>query len=715
MIVAPLVLLPFLATAGPDAGELRIERVLGPETPNRYKHPAAITELDNGDLIVAYHGGSGEYSEDTAVYATRLKASESKWSPARVIADTPFHGDGNPVIWQGPDKLVWLFYVVRYGKTWSDSRIHCKVSRDAAETWSDSFVLAWEPGMMVRNRPIVLVDGDYLLPVYHEKGNDPEFVGPDSTSLFLRYNPKMREWTRTPSIRSRIGNIQPAVVQLTPEHLICYCRRGGGYGGQPDGYLVFSESRDGGRTWSPGRDSSFPNPNAAVDLLKLKNGHLLLVYNDSMKDRTPLTAALSTDGGRTFPYRRNVMQGPGGFAYPYAVQTKDDKIHVIFTSHGRTVINRAVFDERWLLAAAPPKPEPPAVRHVKVYAERGRFGGWPANHGLWSWGDEIVVGFSAGYFKDNGPARHAIDHDRPEEHLLARSRDGGETWGIENPAERGALIPVGNALHGVTPPGLKEKPWQDCPGGIDFTHPDFALTARMTDTNAGPSRFYYSTDRGTTWEGPFRLPLFGAPGIAARTDYVVEGKHECLLFLTAAKQSGREGRPMCARTTDGGRTWEFVSWIGDEPNGYAIMPATVQLGAGELLTAIRRRDGPKSWLETYRSSDGAKSWRLESVPAPDLGEGNPASLIRLKDGRLCLTYGYRAPPYGIRAKLSGDGGRTWGEEIVLRVDGGGRDLGYPRSAERSDGRVVTVYYFHDRPTSDRYIAATIWDSQRVSP
>ena len=47
-------------------------------------------------------------------------------------------------------------------------------------------------------------------------------------SLFLQYNPKTREWTRTPPIRSRIGNIQPAVAQLSAEHLICYCRRGGG-------------------------------------------------------------------------------------------------------------------------------------------------------------------------------------------------------------------------------------------------------------------------------------------------------------------------------------------------------------------------------------------------------------------------------------------------------------------------------------------------------
>jgi hypothetical protein len=97
------------------------------------------------------------------------------------------------------------------------------------------------------------------------------------------------------------------------------------------------------------------------------------------------------------------------------------------------------------------------ARHVMVYHKPGRFGGWPANHGIWSWGDEILVGFSAGWYKDLGPERHAIDRDKPEEHLLARSRDGGRTWTIEDPGEHGALIPVGKALHGVAPPAERKN------------------------------------------------------------------------------------------------------------------------------------------------------------------------------------------------------------------------------------------------------------------
>jgi predicted neuraminidase len=149
-------------------------------------------------------------------------------------------------------------------------------------------------------------------------------------------------------IHSAKGNIQPAVAQISRNYLVAYCRRGGGYDPVTDGYVIRSESRDGGRTWSEGKDSHFPNPNAAVELLRLRSGHLLLIYNDSMNDRTPLTAALSTDGDKSWPYKRNVAVGAFDYAYPYAIQSRDGRVHLIFTSHERTVIQHGVFDEEWV-------------------------------------------------------------------------------------------------------------------------------------------------------------------------------------------------------------------------------------------------------------------------------------------------------------------------------------------------------------------------------
>lgn len=347
MILSSFVVTLLLPSAPPN--DIVITRIFGPEHPAPYKHPASITELDNGDLFLAYYGGSGEYGVDTAVWGARLKKGETKWSDPVILADTPWESEGNPVVWQAPDGIVWLWYVNRVGDFWSTSRIKAKVSLDGAQTWSDSMMITYEQGTMVRSHPIVLHDGDYLLPIYHETGEDREFVPPDTTSLFLRFNPKTKTWTQTNRVVSRMGNLQPAVVQLTDDYLVAYCRRGGGYEGATDGYIVRTESRDGGRTWSEGKDSPFPNPNAAVDFIQLQNGHLMLVYNDSMSERTPLTAAISTDNDRTYPYKRNIAEGNNSFAYPTAIQTKDGTIHVIFTTNERTVICHAVFEESAVL------------------------------------------------------------------------------------------------------------------------------------------------------------------------------------------------------------------------------------------------------------------------------------------------------------------------------------------------------------------------------
>jgi len=331
------------------ADDIAIERVFGPEVPGKYKHPAAIEELANGDLYLVYYGGEGEYEGDTAVFGARKKKGEPTWPAPKIIADTPFTGDGNPVIWQATDGLVWLFYVCRMGDTWSSSRIKAKVSRDGAETWSDSMLLTLQPGTMVRNRPIVLDNGDYLLPIYHETGEDTEKTGADTTSVFLRGDPKTHHWTEAGRIHSQKGNLQPGVVQLDDGRLIAYCRRAGDYLPTTKGWIVRSESKDRGQTWSEGVDSVFPNPNAAVDFLRLQNGHLLLIYNDSMSDRTPLTAVISTDGDRSYASKRNIKSGEGDFGYPYAIQARDGKIHLVFTSDERTVINHAVFEESAIL------------------------------------------------------------------------------------------------------------------------------------------------------------------------------------------------------------------------------------------------------------------------------------------------------------------------------------------------------------------------------
>jgi hypothetical protein len=335
------------------------------------------------------------------------------------------------------------------------------------------------------------------------------------------------------------------------------------------------------------------------------------------------------------------------------------------------------------------------MKQVILYNEPGRFAGWPANNGVWNWGDEIVVGFTAGYMDLSITDTHPISTTQPAETIQARSLDGGETW------ER---VPFSDLVTSGGDP-------TECPGGIDFTHPDFAMKS------AG-AQFLVSTDRCRSWQGPWRIPDFGQKGIMARTDYQVVNRDEAFVFLTATRPDGTEGRVFVARLSGGGSDWEFLTWIGPEfPEYFVIMPSSVRLVGGTYIAALRCRhvidDEECHYIDLYASDDECRTWRYVNRPVPNLGGGNPPSMIRMADGRIALTYGYRRPPFGVRARVSDDEGYSWGPEIILRDQGGDNDLGYPRTVQRADGKLVTMYYFNEDARGERSIQATIWDVDEV--
>jgi len=369
------------------------------------------------------------------------------------------------------------------------------------------------------------------------------------------------------------------------------------------------------------------------------------------------------------------------------------------------------FPEKWPYAkvtlapmsAAKPVLRPASMQHVNIYKKRGRFGGWPAGYSAnqWIWGNEIMVAFLRGYYK-HSPTSHNVDWSKPSDRCQARSLDGGGTWSLEDTS--------------------KKSDEQDVPkpGKINFAHPDFAM-------KVGGGSFSISYNRGRTWIGNF--PFEGIDlGMTSRHAYMVEGKRECLFWLSAAMPrvtgSNHNDRSFMARTTDGGKTFEFVSWLTDEKSIKirSVMPSVVRTSPTRLVATTRRKIKDPftrknyNWIEASVSTDNGSSWQyLSKVADTDRGEenGSPPALARLEDGRLVIAYGYRSYPYGIRAKISENGGKSWGDEIVLRDDGGTWDLGYPRMMVRPDGKLVTIYYFNTEEYPGSHIVATIWDPDTV--
>jgi len=185
------------------------------------------------------------------------------------------------------------------------------------------------------------------------------------------------------------------------------------------------------------------------------------------------------------------------------------------------------------------------------------------------------------------------------------------------------------------------------------------------------------------------------------------------------KAGSYKDRSFCARTTDGGKTFEFVSWMSHEPlTTRSVMSSTIRASQTEVVSALRRRDDSnghqRTWIDVYASTDNGSSWSFRSKVADtgrpeDPRNGNPPAMVRLRDGRLVVAYGYRFPTYRMCAKISKDSGKTWSPEVILRDDARTWDFGYPRMVVRPDGKLVTIYYYNTLKNTEQHIAATIWD------
>ncbi|MBT3344872.1 MAG: hypothetical protein HN404_17885, partial [Gemmatimonadetes bacterium] len=309
--------------------------------------------------------------------------------------------------------------------------------------------------------------------------------------------------------------------------------------------------------------------------------------------------------------------------------------------------------------------------------------------------------FEVGWFRDKPD--HEDGHARDErscDDYLARSLDGGLTWEWSRYSQFGG---------GGEYETLKEP--------MPFGAEGFAFKSQG-------ERFYFTSDRGHVWSGPFRLAVWGVLGkFEARTDYMITGERSGLFYL-AVEPDGTQERAFVAETSDGGLTFDLRGWIADtQPAQHQrwVMPSAVRISADHLVAAVRRKDDRalRNWIDLYDSHDNGRTWSLvrkitDTATDGEPFNGNPPSLVRLADGRLVVTYGVRAAPYRIAARSSEDDGRTWSPEITLRGGARNWDIGYPKTVVRADGMLVTVYYFATPDNRDQFIAATIWNPDILS-
>ena len=202
------------------------------------------------------------------------------------------------------------------------------------------------------------------------------------------------------------------------------------------------------------------------------------------------------------------------------------------------------------------------------------------------------------------------------------------------------------------------------------------------------------SDDGATWGPPIRVPLSTPHGPIRLAD----GR---LLYLGKASAHMDKGKIQAAVSKNDGGPWRV---IGSVPLGPGVKPVNchephvVELPSGKLVGLIRvealAKEVPDRGLLNFSlfqtdSADGGRTW---TRARPTGVYGSPPHLLRHSSGTLVCVYGYRKKPFGQRAMLSRDGGRTWAADWIIRADGPDGDLGYPASVELPGGEVLTIYY-----------------------
>jgi sialidase-1 len=274
---------------------------------------------------------------------------------------------------------------------------------------------------------------------------------------------------------------------------------------------------------------------------------------------------------------------------------------------------------------------------------------------------------------------------RPEE--VATAQDGsririGQNWRRWYPPERRAEF---EGKYSISTPGTYKPDW-------------FAVTS-----GGWAQR---SDDDGKTWQKTAITELDTYVSCSSPWSYM-QLRDGRLVRAFMARSGPDDSGDVFAAFTHDGRTAETMRVMGDPDEQLRFTEETlVHETSDGAIWMLTRVEGGDDHLWQGVSRDGGRTWHARKTGV----KGHPPSgLVALRDGRLVLSYGYRHPPYGIRAVISNDEGLTWDMDnvVVLRNDGAGYDLGYPRSMQLEDGTILTVYYFTD-DEKVTHIACTRW-------
>ncbi|MHA1148140.1 MAG: sialidase family protein [Promethearchaeota archaeon] len=324
----------------------------------KFAHCSSIIELPNGNLMVSSYAGSGEHNPDTKIYTIEYDKNLRTWKKPEIRVNTPNKSDGNAVLFIDKNNRIWLFNNTIH-KEWKTARFHWDwavtdnkymFSDDLGKTWSENKAMFPDKiGWNYKNKAIYIDNGAILIPMYDEpKWQSRIAISYDNGKSWTYSEPIITlqeaiEDFKVPKRSKVIGNLQPTLFQKSNGDILAYLRP------KKLKRVLYSISKDRGKTWTYTRPTNLRNPNSGIDVVKLDSGNIFFVFNDLVFLRYKLNVALSEDEGKTWKYKKTIEKDAPWreFSYPAVIQDSRGFIHITYTFK-RKYIKHLILNEEWI-------------------------------------------------------------------------------------------------------------------------------------------------------------------------------------------------------------------------------------------------------------------------------------------------------------------------------------------------------------------------------
>lgn len=309
----------------------------------------SILPLNDGSLLYATTQfiGSGSDFATARIIAKKSTDGGRTWGKQRVLQENT----GKKNVMSATlrylagslqeNRPIGLFYLKK--NTLSDLKAYLKVSDDNGKTFGPPIEITTPPGYHVMNndRITILSNGRWLAPVAStpDVHKNNHFV----CTCFIS-DDRGKTWKQSKGSvdYAKRGAMEPEVLELKDGKVLMIFRT-------QSGHIGSSLSSDKGDTWSKPVSWGVRAPEAPATLRRIPStGDLLLIWNDNFEPgaghsgkRTPLTAAISDDEGKTWKFKKNLETDPD-HTYSY--------ISLSFY-RGRAIMSYYVGDENRMISS----------------------------------------------------------------------------------------------------------------------------------------------------------------------------------------------------------------------------------------------------------------------------------------------------------------------------------------------------------------------------